>query len=150
LVDLIAVLALVALVGALLVGGGDLLRAATRSDAEETALTAIARARHEAVLGGRIVELRQDAKERRLDWGTGQLPWGGADDVRLLPPAMASAVIVGGRLQEAPLARVRFYPDGTCDPFRLEIARAGETTRRVVAIDPWTAVPLAKVGEDRR
>ena len=150
LLELLAVLALMALVSAVLVGSADLLRAAARGDAEEAALAAVARARHEAVLNGRTLELRLDAASRSFDWGTGRSELAGADTVHLLPPAVASAVLVGGRRVEEPLARVRFYADGTCDPFRVEILPADGRPARTVTIDPWTAVALAARPEGRR
>ncbi|MEO5961508.1 MAG: hypothetical protein ABIZ49_08460, partial [Opitutaceae bacterium] len=35
---------------------------------------------------------------------------------------------------------VTFYPDGTCTPFRLQIARANGV--EIIAIDPWTCAPI--------
>jgi len=144
LLELLVVLALFGLVTALLVGGGNaLLRAAARDDAGSIALGAVASARSAAVLGGRTLELRYDEKARVLDWGEGRVPLAGEDGVRLLPPARVSAVLIGGRLQESALPRVRFYADGTCDPFRLEIIRATDRSSHILAMDPWTCTALA-------
>jgi hypothetical protein len=44
---------------------------------------------------------------------------------------------------EEPLARLRFYPDGTCDRVRLDIRRNED--RRLVPIDPLTCAPLPAV-----
>ena len=142
LLEIVVVLALFGLITALLIGGsGALLRAVGREDVESTALNAIASARHEAVLAGRTLELRLDEKTRLLDWGAGRATLAGEDVVRLLPPVKTSAVLIGGRLEEAAITTVRFHPDGTCDPFRLEIVHG--QTGRILAIDPWTCTVLA-------
>ncbi|MEJ1973522.1 MAG: GspH/FimT family pseudopilin [Lacunisphaera sp.] len=142
LLEILVVLALFGLVSAVLIGGGgELLKSVTRDDAESTALSAIAAARNSAVLTGRTLELRRDDQSRLLDWGEGRKEVAGDEDVRLLPPATVSAVLIGGRAQESALARVRFYADGTCDPFRLEISRGDAS--RVFTIDPWTCAVLA-------
>ncbi len=143
LLEILMVLALMGLVTALLIGSGGM-RLAIQDDPEDTALAAIARARNEAVLTGRTLELRHDEKARTLDWGAGHLALGDTNDVRLLAPATQSAVLVAGRALEQELPRVRFYADGTCDPFRLEIVRGESQPSRILAIDPWTCVPLAQ------
>lgn len=144
LLEILLVLVLFGLVAALLVGGGSRLQASLDQDTETAALNAIAAARHAAVLGGRTLELTLDEEKRRLDWGAAGVDLPGDDAIRLLPPVTTSAVLIGGRRQEAPLARVRFYPDGTCDPFRLEVVPAGPGREsRIVVLDPWTCTPLA-------
>ena len=50
-------------------------------------------------------------------------------------------MIIGGREVEEPITRVRFYADGTCDPFRLEFVR--DQTSRILTIDPWTCTVLS-------
>ena len=148
LLEIVVVLALIALVSALLIGGsGALLRSVGREDVENTALSAMAGARHGAVLAGRTLELRVDDKTRVLDWGVGRVTLAGEDTVRLLPPLKISSVLIGGRLQEEPVARVRFYADGTCDPFRLEIVRG--PTSHLLLIDPWTCTVLAPGAKER-
>lgn len=148
LVEILVVLALFGLISALLIGGsGSLLRASSQEDAENSALSAIAAARHEAVLSGRLVELRFDDKARVLNWGVGQKTISGEDNISLLPPVRAGAMLIGGRLVENPIHLVRFYADGTCDPFRLEISR--DRNRQVLAIDPWTCTALAPDAKSR-
>lgn len=142
LLEIVVVLALFGLVSALLLGGsGSLLRAIGREDVENTTLNAIASARYEAVLAGRTLELRLDEKTRVLEWGAGRATLAGEDTVRLLPPVQTSAVLIGGRLEEAAIGSVRFHADGTCDPFRVEIVRG--QTGRILVIDPWTCTVLA-------
>jgi general secretion pathway protein H len=142
LLEILAVLALIGLISALLIGNSTaLLKAFSSDDVESTALSAIASARHSAVLTGRVLELRGDEQNRLLDWQTGTAALAGPGDVHFLPAVMTSAMLVGGSAVEAPIARVRFYPDGTCDPFRLEIVREG--VNRILTIDPWTCTALA-------
>jgi prepilin-type N-terminal cleavage/methylation domain-containing protein len=142
LLEIVVVLALFGLIAALLIGaGGSLLQASARENAENTALTAIAAARHQAVLAGQVVELRIDEKARALDWGAGRAALPANEELSLLPPVRSGAMLIGGQLKEESIPRVRFYADGTCDPFRLEIMR--DTSRRVIPIDPWTCAVLA-------
>lgn len=144
LLEILLVLVLFGLIGALLVGGGSRLQATLDKDIETAALNGIAAARHAAVLAGRTLELTVDAETRRLDWQAAGIDLPGEDEIRLLPPVTTSAVLIGGRRQEAPLARVRFYPDGTCDPFRLEVVPAGGGREsRILVLDPWTCTALA-------
>jgi general secretion pathway protein H len=142
LIEIVVVLALLGLMTALVIsGGGSLLQASARENAENSALTAIGAARHQAVLAGQVVELRIDEKARALDWGTGRANLPDNEELHLLPPVRTGAMLIGGQLKEETIPRVRFYADGTCDPFRLEISR--DNSRREIAIDPWTCAVLA-------
>ncbi|MDB6114730.1 MAG: hypothetical protein JWQ62_1675 [Lacunisphaera sp.] len=142
LLEFIAVLALIGLICGLLIGGSaSFLRTMGKDEAETIALNAIAGARHSAVLTGHLLELRYDDKARQFNWGEGAAPLTGEGDARLLAPMRTSEILLGGQAVEALLARVRFYPDGTCDPFRLQITR--DKTSHIVLIDPWTCTALA-------
>lgn len=142
LLEILVVLAIAGLISALLIGGSTaLLRTVTEKDALNTALGAIASARHSAVLTGRTLDFRCDEKARVLDWGEGRVALTGEDIVRLLPPVRVTSILVGGRLVESPLVRVGFYADGTCDPFRLEIVRG--SISQILTLDPWTCTVLA-------
>lgn len=142
LLELVVVLALFGLISALLIGGsGTLLKAVTTDDVQNTALSAVAAARHAAVLAGRTLEFRSDDQARVLSWGDGSAALAGEGSVRLLPAQKISSILVGGQLLESPLARVRFYPDGTCDPFRLEIVH--DRVSQILTIDPWTCTALS-------
>ena len=142
LLEILVVLALCGLISALLIGGSSaLLRAVTTDDVQNTTLSAIAGARHSAVLTGRTLEFRSDEKARVLDWAEGRAALAGEGTVRLLPAVKTSSILVGGQLLETPLARVRFYADGTCDPFRVEIVRGRAS--QILAIDPWTCTALS-------
>lgn len=142
LLEILVVLALIGLISALLLGGSTtLLKSVTTDDVQNATLTAVAAARHSAVLAGRTLEFRYDEKTRVLDWGEGNATLVGEDNVRLLPAVRTASILVAGQLVETPLARVRFYADGTCDPFRLEIVR-GQVSQ-ILSIDPWTCTALS-------
>ncbi|MSU47857.1 MAG: prepilin-type N-terminal cleavage/methylation domain-containing protein [Opitutus sp.] len=52
-----------------------------------------------------------------------------------------NTILVGGMLLESqPLPFVKFYSDGTCGAFRVQVARNG--TVHTLAIDPWTCAPV--------
>lgn len=141
LVEILAVLAIVGLVASVVfLGSGALLRAAQRDDVETGALTALASARRAAVLGGQVIELRVDEQARVLAWGAETLTLAGEGTVRLLPME-TSALLLGGRRVEQAVPAVRFFPDGTCDPFRLELVQGAAS--RVLTIDPWTCAVMA-------
>ncbi len=145
LLEILAVLALAGLITSLLLGGGQaMLASLAREDTETSALKAVGNARQAAVLSGTTLTLRFDEKTKSVDWEKGQLALELKPDqvVRFLPPATVAAELVGGRLREAPLARVHFYADGTCDPFRLELPDGDRL--RIVAIDPWSCAALGE------
>ncbi len=52
-----------------------------------------------------------------------------------------NTILVGGMLLESQaLPYVSFYADGTCQAFRVQVARLGGV--HVLAIDPWTCAPV--------
>ena len=149
LVEIITVLALFGLIAGLVMSGTSaMLRGTSADDVESVTLSAIASARRNAVLTGHLLELNYDEKARLLQWGGDQATLAGEDEVRLLPPVSSSSVLIRGKLVEKAITRVRFYADGTCDPFRLEIVR--QRVSRYVAIDPWTCTALANPGTEKR
>lgn len=142
LLEILVVIALLGLMSAVLIGGSNvLLRTKDQQDAEALVLGAIAAARESAVLTGHTRQLLHDEQARSLDWGAGHMSMADARAIRLLPPAMRSAALIGGQLTESTLSGVRFYADGTCDPFRLEIVQQGRS--RILTIDPWSCTVLA-------
>jgi type II secretory pathway pseudopilin PulG len=153
LVEIVTVLAIAGLiVGILMTGSTAMMRAISSDDVEQAALAGIAAARHEAVLKGQTLTLTYDEKTRGLSWEAGQTTLAGEDGIQLLPPVSTGSVLLGGRLVETPLTRVRFYADGTCDPFRLAVNRkgAGNAPSRAVTIDPWTCTALADLTKEKR
>ncbi len=55
----------------------------------------------------------------------------------------ARLYLEGGVASEQALARMRFYPDGTCDRVRLDVTRTDG--RKIIPIDPLTCAPLPAV-----
>ncbi len=144
LIEILLVLALLALFGTIFVSGvTPMLRAMDSRGPEQLLNEAILGAREQALSSGREIELRYDAEKRHLVWhGAGgvqveELPLG--TSVELLPMEKGGSILLGGVLTEAqePLRRVRFFPDGTCDPFRIRV-REPERAPRLLVVDPWT------------
>lgn len=139
---------LIGLLGAVMVGGAvSLLKSVEDHDPEAIVLGMLQKVRGEAVEKGEIIELTPLPDDAGFIWGADgveSLPKREGLSVRLLRPEVAAAFLIGGMLEERSIERVRFFPDGSCDPMRIQIVR-GET-RRVYAIDPWTAAPLPEGG----
>ncbi len=152
LLEILLVLTLIALLGSVMIGGAaSLLKASKEQDPESALLALLQKTRGEAVEKNQVVELVQQPEEQSFLLSTGGvevLPKteGGAR-VTLLRAEFSGASLIGGQLEERPLERIRFYPDGACDPMRVQVRR-GEV-RRVYAIDPWTAAPLPEGGKAR-
>lgn len=141
LLEMLMVLAIGGLIATVLfIGSESLLRAAQRDDLENSALTALAAARRAAVTANQTLLLHTAADGRRLEWGPAGAELKGEGTARLLG-LTSSSVLIGGRLVENALPAVRFHPDGTCDPFRLELLTADRS--RILTIDPWTCTVLA-------
>jgi general secretion pathway protein H len=149
LVEILLVVALIALVGTIFIGGSTALLEDKSPSADTQFWKACSEARTEALDEGRSVLLSFDAKARGfvLDDGAAKrgLPFKGADDVVVdFHPAQSdagSSALVGGTLVETePLASVTFYDDGTCTPFRAQVrSKAGA---HMLSIDPWTCAQV--------
>lgn len=141
-------LMLLGLMGAVLIGGAtSLLKSVEEQDPESALLSLLQKARGEAVESGQVVELTPLPEDAGFLWGQDgmeTLPKREGLGVRLLKPEMTAAFLVGGMLEEQPIDRVRFYPDGSCDPMRVQVRRGD--VRRVYSIDPWTCAPLPEGG----
>src|SRR4051812_26180967 len=150
LVEIVLVLALLALAGAVLLPAAGAIFARGRvGKAEEAVAIVLQQVRREAVLRGRPLVLQFDAEAQRFRWDDSAGPRLGSEDARLtvefLRPRAASAVLIGGQLVETALVPVlRFFPDGTCDPVRVQV-RGGGGAARVMVIDPWTCAPGLEV-----
>lgn len=148
LVETILVLMLIGLIASVLItGANSLFLGAKEQDPEAAVLTLLQKARGEAVETGRVVELTPLPEDVGFLWGDDgveTLPKREGFSVRLIEPEMTAAFLIGGQLEERAIKRLRFYPDGSCDPVRVQVRR-GEM-RRVYAIDPWTAAPLPEGG----
>lgn len=150
LIEVLLVLALMALVGAVLFPAANALFPKTNVDNfDDIVSEVLQQARRDAVLGGREVTLRFDATQQRFLWDGAahrEQPWTGAKiGIDFLRPQSGNAVLIAGRLVEtATVPALRFFPDGTCDPVRLQI-RPASGNARVLSIDPWTCAPGLEV-----
>lgn len=144
LVEVLLVLALLALFAAIFIPGvNSMLAQMDARGPEQIASEAVLAARTIALESGRATELAYDAEKRQLLWGesgarSDALPVGVVLD--LLPMEAGGSILLGGELAEnqEPLKRVRFFPDGTCQPFRLRLRAGADAKPRVLVIDPWT------------
>ena len=149
LLEILLVLLLLGLMGSVLVGGAaSLLSSAREQDPEAALLAFMQERRGEAVETDRVIEVEQLPEDQGFMWGAEEifaLPAGTTGTrVRLIRAEAGGASLIGGQLEETPLEKLRFYPDGSCDPVRIEIRRGD--SRRVLVIDPWTAAPLPEGG----
>jgi Tfp pilus assembly protein FimT len=149
LVEVLLVLALVALIGMVLLPAAGGLMPKTGGGWEDSVAESFQLVRREAVVSGREIVVRFDAESRCFKWeGGASKPLGPADSklaVDFLRAGATSAVLIGGRLVETSVVPVlHFYPDGTCDPVRVQL-RAADAVPRVLGIDPWTCAPGLEV-----
>jgi prepilin-type N-terminal cleavage/methylation domain-containing protein len=165
LLEVLLSLAIIALLAGVLIGGAGHLSLGQPSSATDVFWQAVREARKTALNSGHEIRLRFDADRRRFYLVDGEAPPPPAvgvvpAEVRLkefavpsevardltvefLGPATkgASVILVGGVMMESrTLGHVTFYSDGTCQPFRAQLARGGPAL--VLAIDPWTCAPV--------
>jgi prepilin-type N-terminal cleavage/methylation domain-containing protein len=154
LLEILLVLALVGLIGAMLVGGMVRLFSDDHPSADEVFWQACRSAQKLASLSEREVSLRFDQPGKKLAWTNGQENGeavfdlaGGEVSVQFLQTQQGAALIlIAGQVvetQEVP--RVLFYPDGTCSAFRVQL-RVGNGARQIM-IDPWTCAPVLEKKE---
>lgn len=152
LIEVLLTLALLALLATLLVPGVNSMFSAMNDRGPEQQLAeALLAARSEALETGRTVDLRFDPEKRQLVWGAAAtrsdaLPTGAV--VEFLPVETGALVLLGGELAEstAPVARIRIFPDGTCDSFRLRLREPAPAKPRLFVVDPWTCA-LSAIGQ---
>lgn len=150
LVETLLVLAVIALLASLLLPGvNSLLHTIGGEEPERVVWDAITAAREQALTTNRTVWLRFEPKQRWLIWGDEagehhrELPAGAG--LQLLLPQEGNLILVGGALIDTlEVPSVRFYPDGTCDRFRVQL-RQGTNPPQVMTVDPWTCAPLLPV-----
>lgn len=153
LVEVLLVLALMALVGALLVPAAAALARDPGTDNPDDLLAIVLQqARREAVISGRTVTLRFASRDRRFAWfrageaePAGQRAVPGIARADFLPVESSGRRLIRGRLVENDsLAALDLFPDGTCQAARLRLQPEGGAARLVV-IDPWTCAPGLEV-----
>ncbi|MFI5336721.1 MAG: Tfp pilus assembly protein FimT/FimU [Opitutales bacterium] len=145
LLEILLVIALLGLTSLLFVGGAsDWLRARELTP-EDIFWQAVSETRQLALRSDHVVTLRYNEKTHQLQWGEGEsvqsLAWPGRA-VEFLPAQETGSVLLGGIMVETGrLTEVRFYADGSCDPFRVQLAEA-DGRRRILNLDPWTCAPM--------
>lgn len=156
LLEVLVVIALIALLtGVLVVGTARLLGDRPKTPAELFWLAAAA-ARKDALLNNHAVRLSLDAKTNEFVLAATAATAAATAETRLpfvpktiseldfLPPKATgpgSALLIAGELVETRTQPfVTFYGDGTCSPFRVQLRGAAQT--RVLEIDPWTCAPM--------
>jgi len=149
LLETLLVLGLISMLAAVLIGGSaSLLKGTARDDPESALMALLQTVRRQAVEQAKVLELHPqiepDGVETVLSykWEGHEetLPVAADVQVKIIAPEVKEAVLLGGQVEERALARIRFYPDGTCDRMRIEIRRG--QARRVIPIDPLTCAPL--------
>lgn len=139
-------LALLALSGTILISAAGSIFARTTSGGPEEAVAGVLQqTRRESVLRGREVTLRFDDEAQRFLWDGSSGPKfaSGRPGLKIdfLRPTAGSAVLIGGRLVDTTkVAALRFFPDGSCDPVRVQLRTPG-VAARVLEVDPWTCAP---------
>lgn len=144
LIEILLAVALIGLLSAGLVSTGSHLRGNKGKSTDEVFWAAVQAARRSALKSEKESLLRYDSKEKTFVI-TGE----GTEQTLDLPPlkelsvdllqgqSSGGAVLIGGQLVDTQtLPSVRFFPDGTCIPFRAQFRTTGPA--RIVAIDPWT------------
>jgi len=171
LLEILLSILIIALLGAVLIGGSSQLLNEQPVTADEVFWAAVQEARKVALKNEAAVRLKFDGERKRFLLLDGQAPSVLEADgftleerplqefpipaatpdlaIDFLAPARGgNAILVGGVLLESqPVPFVTFHGDGTCTPFRLQIFRTGGA--QVLSIDPWTCAPVLKAGETR-
>jgi prepilin-type N-terminal cleavage/methylation domain-containing protein len=150
LLEVLLVIALIALFGWIFVGASSALLGGRGGSADEQFWAACGAARKQALEKEKTVTLAFDAKTRAfvLNDGTAQVPMPLANlpedlviDFHAAQTAGQALTLIGGTLVEAqPIPFVSFYPDGTCTAFRAQIRMSGAA--HVLSVDPWTCAPV--------
>lgn len=149
LLEIILVIALMGLLATVLsVGAASLLRDRA-AHPEDVVWSAIAESRKFALLHETEVWLSYDNQERFFTAATAlgarqfPVPEGAGEfDLTFLGMAKGEqSILIAGRLIEtSTIDGVRFFPDGTCTPFRVQLVEEGKQPE-VLEVDPWTCAP---------
>jgi len=149
LLEILLVLALIALMGTIFIGGSSAMLADKAKSLDDQFWQACADARRQALEDRQSVLLSFDPKAKGFvladSLNRTVVPVTGPDDLLIdfhsAQAESGSETLVGGTLVETqPMATVAFYNDGTCTPFRAQIrANAGA---HMLSIDPWTCAPV--------
>jgi general secretion pathway protein H len=165
LLEVLLSLAIIALLAPVLIGGSASLLNDQPVSIEEVFWKSVQEGRKAALKSEHEIRLKFDAQKKHFMLVDGLAPSVLAADgvtreerplkVFPAPPAIASdlavdflsatkggnTILVGGVLLEAQsIPFVTFYADGTCTPFRVQLARSSGA--RSLSIDPWTCAPV--------
>jgi prepilin-type N-terminal cleavage/methylation domain-containing protein len=152
LVEVLLALAVMALLGTLLLPGvNSILRSLAVSAPDQLVWETLNQVREQALTGNRTVWLQPDLENSRLVWSDGRQSWTkelpAGCQVQLLQAQSGSKVLIGGQLIETrEVAGVNFYPDGSCDAFRVQL-RKGPLAPQILLVDPWTCAPIIAAGK---
>ena len=149
LIEVLLTLALMALVSTVLISGTSQFFQARDDRPDDRFWQAVIAARQAALEQGQPVSLSYDKKTKILQWQAPAAPTTPVQSLnlpvktfRFLPETRDATFLIGGVLTETTnLERVKFYPDGTCDAFRVEIVEM-DNRREIIRIDPWTCAPI--------
>lgn len=155
LLEIVLVLALIGLIGAMVAAGIVRVVDADHPPPEDVFWQACRSAEKMAALSDRTVTLSFDDKTRALVWTDGNEtgratfdPEDGEVSVQFLQPQSGeNRILIGGQVVETQtVPAVSFYPNGTCSAFRVQF-RVNKHTRRI-AIDPWTCAPILETRKE--
>jgi prepilin-type N-terminal cleavage/methylation domain-containing protein len=166
LLEVLLSLAIIALLASVLIAGAARLLTEQPLTADEVFWKAVQEARKTALKTEHDIRLKFDKEKKQFLIIDGVVPATLAADgfnkeevplkTFAVPPVAAgdltveflgasakggNAILVGGMLLESQtISYVTFYSDGTCMPFRAQIARNGAS--HILSIDPWTCAPV--------
>ena len=164
LLEILLTLAIIALMGAVLIGGSSRLLSEQPVSTDDLFWNAVQEARKTALRAEHDIRLKFDKEKKSFLLVDGLAPAVLAPDgfsrmetpLKEFPIPSATpdlevdflvatkggnAILVRGVLLESqPVPFVTFYSDGTCTPFRVQIFSSGEA--HILAIDPWTCAQV--------
>jgi prepilin-type N-terminal cleavage/methylation domain-containing protein len=171
LLEVLLVIAIIALLGTVLIGGASNWLSQEPIAPEEVFWKAVQEARKTALKSEHEIRLKFDREKKRFLIIDGHAPTVlAADGITKLEtplkefPILAAtsdlgmdflptgkggnAILIRGVLIETdPITHVTFYPDGTCTPFRLQVSQQGASSTH--GIDPWTCAPVLEKKDTR-
>lgn len=145
LVEVLLTLALLGLVTTVLISGMSNFFNLRDERPDDRFWQAVNAARQTALEQEQTVALSYDKKGKLLKWTSAEAEKSlklSVTSFRFLPEDKSKMFLLGGVLTETDdMTHVRFYPDGTCDAFRVEIVET-DNHKEVIRIDPWTCAPI--------
>ena len=140
LVEVLVVVALLAVAATAFLGGASNLFRAREPRADDTFWQAVNAARQLALESNQKVFLHYNEEKNQLEWKSDSapaktLPFPGKQ-LQLLPVVAQNLILVGGQAAETDAMKsVTFYPDGCCDAFRAQLVDNNDQ-RWTLSIDP--------------